>query len=673
MKHSILLKLLAFFLAVCALTVSLGSALGIAILANEDLYSGDYESWKDEFIERWLDGLAMAVTESFAVRSFSDFTSEELLLLGWGNNWQMIGRWYDLEPEDWAYTIARAGSVRETTYTTAIEGADSYSFQFHVTYPRRAAQQGVWDEKYQFGAEGAEQYLYVRYDTSPEYHVTLWLRPDAIGSHNGISLGVLKLLMDWRYYLIAIFAAALLVLALCLFYLFCAAGKKHSKDLSHPQGLNKLPLDLYALAVAGLCTLAGMLASQLVEEFVFHDGSVNWGWFTLGVTVVLLGVTGIVGFLVALAAQVKVPNAYAWRHSCIGFLLGKLWQGIRFVFRLLCKLYKLLPLVWRYLLTAAAMAVVPMLCGLLWLANHGLGRGFWGFFLLLSLLGDGLLVCYGAYAFGTMLRGVGVMADGDLHSKVDTRWLRGSYLTCAQNLNTLADVAQEEAKNRMRSERMKTELITNVSHDIKTPLTSIINYVDLLQQAQTDQARAEYLEVLDRQSQKLKKLIEDLMEMSKATTGDMAVDIGKLDAVEAVKQALGEFSDKLDARRLQVVLNCPAQSVQILADGRLTWRVMSNLLGNVVKYAMAGTRVYVDVTQEEGAARISIKNISAEPLNISADELTERFVRGDSARNTEGSGLGLNIAKSLMELQKGSLTPFVDGDLFKITLLFPKA
>ena len=180
-----------------------------------------------------------------------------------------------------------------------------------------------------------------------------------------------------------------------------------------------------------------------------------------------------------------------------------------------------------------------------------------------------------------------------------------------------------------------------------------------------------YLAVLARQSGQMKKLIEDLMDMSKASTGNMAVDITEMDAVEAVNQALGEYTDKLAAVPLYPVIRCPEEKLMIRADGKLVWRVLSNLLQNAVKYALPGTRLYVDIARVEGNAVISLKNISREELNISADELMERFVRGDTSRNTEGSGLGLNIAKSLMELQKGQLRILVDGDLFKTSMVFP--
>ena len=195
--------------------------------------------------------------------------------------------------------------------------------------------------------------------------------------------------------------------------------------------------------------------------------------------------------------------------------------------------------------------------------------------------------------------------------------------------------------------------------------------MDLLQQPHTEEEGEQYLEVLSRQSLRLKKLVEDLMDMSKASSGNMAVYITNLDAVETVNQALGEFADKLDAAQLTPVFRCPDSQLRMRADGRLTWRVLSNLLSNVVKYALPGTRVYVDLLRLDKQVVLSLKNISREELNISPEELTERFVRGDVSRNTEGSGLGLNIAQNLMHLQHGTMDITVDGDLFKVTLTFP--
>ncbi|MDY4220648.1 MAG: HAMP domain-containing sensor histidine kinase, partial [Candidatus Faecousia sp.] len=248
--------------------------------------------------------------------------------------------------------------------------------------------------------------------------------------------------------------------------------------------------------------------------------------------------------------------------------------------------------------------------------------------------------------------------------------LVGSFRQIGDNLNTLGQAANLAVEERLRSERMKTELITNVSHDIKTPLTSIVSYVDLLQKPHTPEQGAEYLEVLARQSQRLKKLTEDLVELSKASSGTIPVELAPLNVVELVNQALAEYQTKLETAGLTVVLTAVQEEIPVSADGRLFWRVMDNLLSNCIKYALSGTRVYVDVVKYEKQVMISVKNISRQALNLPAEELMERFVRGDRSRNTEGSGLGLNIAKTLMELQHGSLNLVVDGDLFKAILLF---
>ena len=327
------------------------------------------------------------------------------------------------------------------------------------------------------------------------------------------------------------------------------------------------------------------------------------------------------------------------------------------------RMFSRLPLIWQWLLIGMVLA--------LWLLVAVAERleGMMVLWCCAALA----IVLYGANCFGALLEGVKHMRGGDLESKGDDKYLIGSFREFAGELNGLADVAMVAAQKQLKSERMKTELITNVSHDIKTPLTSIISYVDLLEKPHTPEQEKTYLEVLSRQSQRMKKLIEDLMEMSKASTGNIQVEIGKIDAVEAVNQALGEFADKLTAAGLTPVFRQSEENVYLLADGRLLWRAMSNVLSNAVKYALPGTRLYVDVSAVEDKAVISFKNISGAQLNISAEELMERFVRGDSSRNTEGSGLGLNIAKSLMELQNGQLQLLVDGDLFKVTLVFPKA
>lgn len=542
-----------------------------------------------------------------------------------------------------------------------------------------------------------------RYAKLPAYAVELTLAPGAYRFDSGYAL--LTQVWSYRDSLFFIMGACLLLFAVLTVYLCCAAGRKPGREEVQAAGFNCIPLDIY-LAGGGLIIFG--LFMVIVQ---FNDAA---GLFTQNIQTLCAGMLMagyvmsliFVGFCFACAAQFKTPGGYWWRNSvcwrcmnllvkCVkgcfsgcGWLLRKLPKAVAvfwdFLLMLLTPLrwlwkqikktcakigksvnrvYSMMPLTWQWLLTGFIMVM------LLFAALAGRSN----LMVVLSLCACVAVVLYGAYCFGILLESAKRMGKGDLDTKVDDKYLTGAFKSFAGDLNDLAGVAVVAAQKQLKSERMKTELITNVSHDIKTPLTSIINYVDLLQKPHTPEEEKTYLEVLNRQSQRLKKLIEDLMEMSKASTGNLTADITKLDAVESVNQALGEFADKLEKAQLTPVFRHPEESVAMMADGRLAWRVLSNLLSNTVKYALPGTRVYIDVMAVEGKVIISLKNISRDELNVDADELMERFVRGDDSRNTEGSGLGLNIAKTLMDLQKGQLQLLVDGDLFKVTLIFPGA
>ena len=289
-------------------------------------------------------------------------------------------------------------------------------------------------------------------------------------------------------------------------------------------------------------------------------------------------------------------------------------------------------------------------------------------------------------------KGGEIIASGRTDYDIETENMLWEFKKHGENLNQIRDGIQLAVDERMKSEKMKTELITNVSHDIKTPLTSIINYVDLLSKEDLQNERAvEYLEVLDRQSAKLKKLIQDLIDASKASTGNMQGELADVDVKVIVEQSLGEFSDKLSSKGLKPIVNFHTEDTVVKADGKHLWRVIDNLINNISKYAQENTRVYIDVDRIDVAVtsygmngsenvknnvignnkkvlKVAFKNISGEELNISGDDLMERFVRGDKSRNTEGNGLGLSIAKSLMNIQGGDLNITIDGDLFKVEL-----
>ena len=494
----------------------------------------------------------------------------------------------------------------------------------------------------------------------------------------------------WRHQtqVVALLGGSLVLFGLLAVYLCCAAGHKPGQEEIRPSGLNCVPLDLYLGFWAALALVYAYVGLEGIRYLLRQSNSMVFAYYGYGGYLVCLV---FVGFCFACAAQFKTPGFYWWHHSltglcwriavwcwhfgwkCLGWAYRILWSAaiavllwmkkvLKKIGRFLAKAYRLLPLTWQWLLVG----FVLVGCLLLSLEIGSLPL-LWG-----SVLGTLAVMIYGANAFGTLLEAAKRMRSGDLDVKVDEKWMLGAFQDFAVEMNGLNDVVLLAAQKQMRSERMRTELITNVSHDIKTPLTSIINYVDLLQKPHTEEEGKSYLEVLSRQSGRMKKLIDDLIELSKASTGNIPVELTKMDAVEAVNQALGEFTDKLTAAELTPVFRQPEEPLFVHADGRLAWRAMSNLLSNAVKYAQPGTRFYIDMVALDGKVCISFKNISRAALNVSAEELMERFVRGEASRNQEGSGLGLNIAKSMMELQHGDLELLVDGDLFKATLIFPK-
>ena len=273
----------------------------------------------------------------------------------------------------------------------------------------------------------------------------------------------------------------------------------------------------------------------------------------------------------------------------------------------------------------------------------------------------------------TIVEGIKRIRDGEVEYKLEVDNLHGDNREMADAVNNIGEGIRNAVKTSMKDEQMKTDLITNVSHDIKTPLTSIINYVDLLKRLKIDEEPAKsYINILDSKAQRLKQLTDDLVEASKISSGNIELNWEKLNLSELLNQSIGEFVEKMEERNLQMVFSGCEKSTVVYADSRRMWRVIENLFNNIFKYAMEGTRVYIDLDVENGMVEASLKNISATQMNIKADDLTERFIRGDSSRTTEGSGLGLFIAKSLTVAQGGEFTIHMDGDLFKVVLRFPE-
>ena len=318
-------------------------------------------------------------------------------------------------------------------------------------------------------------------------------------------------------------------------------------------------------------------------------------------------------------------------------------------------------------------AIVIIFLGMQFLFCAIIFSGGTGFLLLLAFFDAAALVYLIRRAGGwdIILDGLKRISGGELQHKIPTERLLGDQKTMAEYINNIGSGLDAAVEKSVKNERMKTELITNVSHDIKTPLTSIINYVDLLKRENpTDPKIQGYLKILEEKSQRLKTLTEDVVEASKASSGNITLEMNDLDFVEMVQQVIGEFEERFQEKNLVMMVHFTDEPSVIYADGQRMWRVLENIFGNVVKYAMEGTRVYAEVLKADKKITFSLKNISAQPLNISPEELTERFIRGDVSRNTEGSGLGLSIAKSLTELQGGEFKLYLDGDLFKVMITF---
>lgn len=295
---------------------------------------------------------------------------------------------------------------------------------------------------------------------------------------------------------------------------------------------------------------------------------------------------------------------------------------------------------------------------------------------ILVLVLDGALLCYSVLnglAKDKIARGIQRMAEGDLEYQIPLEHLRGEQLKIAERLNDIGSVLQKAVEKSVKSERLKTDLITNVSHDIKTPLTSIINYVDILKREKIEDPKIQgYLEILEAKAQRLKTLTEDVVEASKVSSGNISLERMDVNLVEMINQTAGEFAEKFEHKNLELIQTLPDEPAIIHVDGRRMWRVLENIYNNAAKYAMPGTRIYAGLRIDQEEVVFFLKNISEYPLNFSADELTERFIRGDVSRSTEGSGLGLSIAKSLVQMQGGKLELYLDGDLFKVTIRFPK-
>lgn len=448
-------------------------------------------------------------------------------------------------------------------------------------------------------------------------------------------------------------------------WLTVTAGRKPKDEEIHLNGFDRWYTEIAAGAVIGI-----WLAGMIISGTLIANSSLGYSHaiVTVIVTCLICGTYTMAWFLIGYLSLVRrIKAGTLWKNSLIRTVLkwigkcsGKLADFARAFSRNTAEKIKVL------LVGGAFLFLQFLIIGCVFSGA--------GVFLLALMAVDVAVMIFAirkADGLDLIMDGLKKISDGELQYKIKTDTLTGKQKVMAEYINNIGGGLDAAVENSLKKERMQTELITNVSHDLKTPLTSIINYVDLMKRENpTDPKIQEYLRILDEKSQRLKVLTEDVVEASKASTGNIKLEMNDIDFVEMVQQVIGEFEEKFQEKNLTMMVHFTDEPSIIYADGQRMWRVLENVFGNVVKYAMEGTRVYAEISNRNKKVTFSLKNISAQPLNISADELTERFIRGDVARNTEGSGLGLSIAKSLTELQGGEFKLYLDGDLFKVMITF---
>ena len=448
------------------------------------------------------------------------------------------------------------------------------------------------------------------------------------------------------------FIAGITALA-CFVFLLCSAAHKSGTEEYVPQRQDKIPYDLY---LPSAILLGTGLCAMLVECVAYELNTVK----AVAAAVILACLAGVfMALCMTTAARIKTGTLF--KNTLIYRLCTGVGMGAS-------SMLSSISGAWRFSLAFAGYLLINALLSYRFFTRGG----FLTFLILLAINGGALYLLLNMIRQMRTLSAAGqAMANGDLSYCVDTSDMKREFREHGENLNSIGRGMAIAVNERMKSERFKTELITNVSHDLKTPLTSIVTYIDLLQKEDIQDEKAkEYIDTIARQSKKLKKLTEDLIDASKASSGALNVNMERVNISELLRQSSAEYGERMEAVNITPVVNMPEEDIYVRADGRLLWRVVENLLQNICRHGMPGTRAYLEARTENGRAVVSFKNISQQQLNIPVEELLERFVQGDESRSRGGSGLGLSIAESLTELMKGKLKLSLDGDLFKVELWF---
>ncbi|MBO5479152.1 MAG: HAMP domain-containing histidine kinase [Clostridia bacterium] len=454
----------------------------------------------------------------------------------------------------------------------------------------------------------------------------------------------------------SIFMISSILLIICMIYIIISIGHKKGEDGIYLDSLDKIPYELLLILTLILFGIEMALLAGPCYQLIFEE--YNSYIINTGILAAILdGVIIYITITTLVITTIRRTKAHIfWKNTIVYKLFQFIFKGLFINFS---ETVKLAVEYGGFIIASVILIFITMQNPIV--VFFLLGFWYYIFKKILSHINQ----------FNKVREKIGKMYKGDISVPLDEEELYGELRQIARELNDISGGLSNAIEEATKSERLKTELITNVSHDIKTPLTSIINYVDLMKKEEIENPKVqEYLEVLDNKSQRLKKLTEDLIEASKASSGNIKLTMEKLNVKELIKQVSGEFEDRFHNRGLEIIENYPEEEVSITADSRYLYRVMENVYGNIAKYALENSRVYIDVIKENRKVQIILKNISQDKLNITVDELMQRFVRGDVSRTTEGSGLGISIAKSLTELQNGKFDIFLDGDLFKVVIEF---
>ncbi len=636
LTHFLWAKICAYFLLGIFALGFMGSAVGIFAAWEMNVYTSDPYSLKDAAFRN----LCVSAGDNIAIMVKYDSLSNADAQAALSNT---------------EYRVSdNSGRVlwESLDYDAALNSPYSYSMVYRIEEQQNHTETG-YIRSYEPGTKLEENEYLVEAavnDSFPMYDMFYWM-------NKGIDI-----LYSLRF---AVYIIAFICLAggvLCFIIILSGAGHRAGHDELCPGYLYKVPFDILTAGLTVLLVLGVVLLSEL-RYFPF--GTAPSIIFAGGVIVAMLLL--FTGWAASFAMRIKLGSW--WKNTVIYRVLVLVGRFFRAIFRGAASLIRSLPLIWKTALGLVILSVIELI--VLVVTHYELDNLLIIWFITRLVIFPA--VVHLALTLRRLQKGGRALAAGELAYQTDTRHMLWDFKSHGENLNSIAAGMTKAVEEQLKSERLKTELITNVSHDLKTPLTSIINYVDLLKKEPEPQKYGEYLEVLDRQSKKLKKLTEDLLEVSKAATGNVDVKLCKNSVNELLRQALGEYDDRLRAANLEPVLTITGGEKFAYMDGALMWRVLDNLFSNVCKYGQSGTRFYIDVSGDEEDIRLTFKNVSRERLNLSAEELLERFVRGDASRSGEGSGLGLSIARSLTEIQGGKFSLSVDGDLFKAELIFKNA